>query len=163
QAVRATETVPAGRVLALDDVVGSRFGYAHSVGELTILGTDTSFLTTSRAYTAGDNGTFGQFLPGMASADALGPGETHTAAAPVPPHRGVERGAGIPGAGPAAGACGGGLAARDHDALGARDRGRPRDRHRRRPGPRRDAQLPRGLRGGRARRQGRSLRDADRR
>lgn len=79
QAVRATETVPAGHVLALNDVVGSEFGYAGSIGELTILGPDTSFLTTSRAYTQGDNGTFGQFVPGFQSADALAPGETATA------------------------------------------------------------------------------------
>ncbi|HEY2798533.1 MAG TPA: S8 family serine peptidase [Thermoanaerobaculia bacterium] len=81
QAVRATETVPAGRVLALNDVVGSEFGYADSIGELTILGADTSFLTTSRAYTQGGtgNGTFGQFVPGISSAEAFGPGETATA------------------------------------------------------------------------------------
>ncbi|HEY1251000.1 MAG TPA: S8 family serine peptidase [Thermoanaerobaculia bacterium] len=79
QAVRATETVPAGRVLALDDVVGSEFGYAESIGELTILGADTSFLVTSRAYTQGGNGTFGQFVPGFSSADALGFGEAATA------------------------------------------------------------------------------------
>ena len=79
QAVRATETVPAGRVLALNDVVGSEFGYADSIGELTILGADTGFLTTSRAYTQGGDGTFGQFVPGFASAGALGPGETATA------------------------------------------------------------------------------------
>jgi len=79
QAVRATETVPAGHVLALDDIIGSEFGYADSIGALTILGADTSFLTTSRAYTQGDNGTFGQFVPGFASADAIGPGEIATA------------------------------------------------------------------------------------
>ncbi len=79
QAVRATETVPAGRVLALDDVVGSEFGYADSIGELTILGADTGFLTTSRAYTQGGDGTFGQFVPAFSSAAALGPGEVATA------------------------------------------------------------------------------------
>jgi subtilisin-like proprotein convertase family protein len=79
QAVRATETVPAGHVLALDDIVGSEFGYADSIGELTILGADTSFLTTSRAYTQGDNGTFGLFVPGFESVNAVGPGEVATA------------------------------------------------------------------------------------
>jgi subtilisin-like proprotein convertase family protein len=78
QAVKATETIPAGRVLALNDVVGSEFGYAESIGELTVLGADTRFLTTSRAYTQSANGTFGLFVPGFASADALRTGETAT-------------------------------------------------------------------------------------
>ena len=63
QAVLSTRTIPPGHVLALNDVVGSEFGYADSIGELTLLGADTSFLTTSRSYTQGTNGTFGLFVP----------------------------------------------------------------------------------------------------
>ena len=79
QAVMATRTVAPGQVLALDDIVGSVFGYADSRGELTLLGTDTSFLTTSRAYTQGPNGTFGLLVPAFRNAEGLGPGEQATA------------------------------------------------------------------------------------
>ena len=79
QAVTSTRTIPPGQVLALDDVVGNEFGYADSIGELTLVGTDTRFLTTSRAYTQGPNGTFGLFVPAFRSVDALGPGEQATA------------------------------------------------------------------------------------
>jgi subtilisin family serine protease len=78
-AVTATRTVLAGQVLALNDVVGSVFGYADSIGELTLLGPDTSFITTSRAYTQGTAGTFGLFVPAFRSAEGLGPGERATA------------------------------------------------------------------------------------
>ena len=37
QAVRATRTIAPGHVLALDDVVGAEFGYADSIGELTLV------------------------------------------------------------------------------------------------------------------------------
>jgi subtilisin family serine protease len=80
RSVRSVRTVAPGRVLALDDIVGSEFGYADSIGELTVLGPDTRFLATSRAYTAGENGTFGILVPGFASADGIGPGQTASAA-----------------------------------------------------------------------------------
>lgn len=79
QAVTATLSVEPGRVLALNDVIGSEFGYADSIGELTMLGPDTSLITTSRAYTRGANGTFGLFVPAFRSADALASGQTATA------------------------------------------------------------------------------------
>ena len=78
-AVTATRTVLPGQVLALNDVVGSVFGYADSIGELTLLGPDTSLITTSRAYTQGGAGTFGLFVPAFRSAEGLGPGERATA------------------------------------------------------------------------------------
>ena len=53
QAVRATRTVGPGEVLALDDVVGTEFGYDQSIGQLTLIGPDPRFLATSRAYTRG--------------------------------------------------------------------------------------------------------------
>jgi subtilisin family serine protease len=80
RAVRATRTVQPGRVLALDDVIGSEFGYADSIGELTLVGSDTRFLASSRAYTEGTNGTFGILVPGLGGAEGIGPGGTASAA-----------------------------------------------------------------------------------
>ena len=79
QAVRATRVIAPGEVLALDDVVGSEFGYTESIGELTITGPDSGFLATSRAYTHGDNGTFGVFVPSFDTSEGIGPGEKATA------------------------------------------------------------------------------------
>jgi hypothetical protein len=79
QAVTTTRTVAPGQVLALNDVVGSEFGYAESIGELTLLGSDTRFITTSRAYTQSSNGTFGLFVPAFRTGGSLGPGEQATA------------------------------------------------------------------------------------
>ncbi len=79
QAVRATRTVAPGRVLALDDVVGSEFGYANSIGELTIVGPEADAIVTSRSYTRSPDGTFGLFVPSVRRGDGLGPGERATA------------------------------------------------------------------------------------
>src|SRR5262245_9728054 len=79
QAVVSTETIASGRVLALDDLVGAEFGYADSIGELTLIGSGGPVLLTSRAYTPSDNGSFGLFVPGVRSADGLAAGETATA------------------------------------------------------------------------------------
>ncbi len=79
QAVRATRVVAPGEVLALDDVVGTEFGYAESIGELTLTGPNTGFLATSRAYTHGDNGTFGVFVPSFGTSEGIGSGEKATA------------------------------------------------------------------------------------
>ena len=79
QAVRATRTVGPGEVLALDDVVGSEFGYGEAIGQLTLAGPDAVFLATSRAYTRGEQGTFGVFVPSFDTAEGIGPGETATA------------------------------------------------------------------------------------
>ncbi len=79
QAVRATRTVGAGEVLALDDVVGTEFGYDQSIGQITVIGPDAGFLATSRAYTHGDDGTFGVFVPSFLTFEGIGPGETATA------------------------------------------------------------------------------------
>lgn len=74
-ALRATRTVGAGQVLALNDVVFSEFGFDSSIGELTIVGNDAAFLATSRAYTQSTNGTFGQFVPGFRSVGGLALGQ----------------------------------------------------------------------------------------
>ncbi len=79
QAVRSTRTVAPGHVLALNDLVGAEFGYANSVGELTLVGPDTSAIVTCRSYTQGSSGTFGLFVPAFRAADALAPGQTATA------------------------------------------------------------------------------------
>ena len=68
-------TVGAGQVLALNDVICSEFGYDRSIGELTVVGPDTGFLATSRAYTQSANGTFGLFVPGFRSSDGPRPGQ----------------------------------------------------------------------------------------
>jgi hypothetical protein len=77
-AVRATRTVPAGRVLALDDVIGTEYGYADSLGQLTVLSSDTRFLVSSRAYTRGAGGAFGVLVPAADSAAGFGQGQTAT-------------------------------------------------------------------------------------
>ena len=69
-AVRATRTVGASQVAALNDVLFSEFGFDSSIGELTVVG-DAAFITTSRAYTQSTNGTFGQFVPGFRTLTGL--------------------------------------------------------------------------------------------
>lgn len=79
QAVRATRTIAPGHVLALDDVVGAEFGYANSIGELTLIAPTEGLIASSRAYTRGDHGTFGLFVPAFSSRDGLGAGRTASA------------------------------------------------------------------------------------
>jgi subtilisin-like proprotein convertase family protein len=73
-ALRATRTVGAGQVAALNDVVFSEFGFDSSLGELTAV-TNGAFIATSRAYTQSANGTFGQFVPGFRSLSGLSLGQ----------------------------------------------------------------------------------------
>jgi hypothetical protein len=70
-ALRATRTVGARQVLALNDVIFSEFGFDESLGEMTIVASDPAFIATSRAYTRSSNGTFGQFVPGFRSINGL--------------------------------------------------------------------------------------------
>jgi subtilisin family serine protease len=79
QAVVSTRTVGPGRVLALNDLVGSEFGYADSIGQLTVVASTAPVLLTSRAYTPSDNGSFGLFVPSVNSTSGLAAGETSTA------------------------------------------------------------------------------------
>ena len=79
-AVKVTQTIGAGRVLALNDVITSQFGYSDSLGQMTILASDSNFLATSRAYTKGDNGTFGLFVPSVPRSSGIDAG-TGTATA----------------------------------------------------------------------------------
>lgn len=73
-AVKATETIGPGQVLALNDVIASEFHYTDSIGPMTVETSDQNFLVTSRAYTQGDNGTFGLFIPGLATTGGLSMG-----------------------------------------------------------------------------------------
>lgn len=74
-ALRATRNVGAGQVLALNDVIFSEFGFDTSIGEMTVVANDSSFIATSRAYTRSSNGTFGQFVPGFPSLQGLSFGQ----------------------------------------------------------------------------------------
>ena len=87
-AVRAERTLAAGETLALDDVVGSEFGYAESIGGLTLLAPDTRLLAVSRAYTRDSRGSFGLFVPSFSSAEGIGRGQTATS-------NGLARGHGV--------------------------------------------------------------------
>jgi subtilisin family serine protease len=79
-AFRATRTVGAGQVLALNDVIFSEFGFDSSIGEMTIVAADPAFIATSRAYTRSTNGTFGQFVPGFRSSTGLSFGQGRASA-----------------------------------------------------------------------------------
>lgn len=70
-AAKTTRTVGPGQVLALNDVILSEYNLPDSIGQMTVLGPDTNFIVTSRAYTQGDNGTFGLFVPGLKSSGGL--------------------------------------------------------------------------------------------
>jgi subtilisin-like proprotein convertase family protein len=70
-AVRVLQSVDPGHVLALDDVITSQFGYEDTIGPMTIVGSDRGFLATSRAFTRGDNGTFGLFVPSFGAEAGL--------------------------------------------------------------------------------------------
>jgi subtilisin family serine protease len=79
-ALQATRSVGAGQVLALNDVVFSEFGFDTSLGEMTVVANNPSFIATSRAYTQGSNGTFGQFVPGFRTLGGLSFGQGFAAA-----------------------------------------------------------------------------------
>jgi hypothetical protein len=65
-ALKLTEAVSPGQVLALDDVIQSEYGLADSIGQMTIVASpDSPFLVSSRAYSRSVNGNFGLFIPGF--------------------------------------------------------------------------------------------------
>ncbi len=65
-----------GRVLALDDALGSLFGLARTVGSLRIAvkGGPAPLLVTSRTYNRTADGTYGQFIPSVSSGFGAGSG-----------------------------------------------------------------------------------------
>ena len=65
-ALRLTQAVNPGQVLALNDVIQSQYGLADSIGQMTVVASpDTPFLVSSRAYNQSANGTFGLQIPGF--------------------------------------------------------------------------------------------------
>jgi subtilisin-like proprotein convertase family protein len=65
-ALKLTETVGAGLVLALNDVIQSEYGLGDSIGQMTVVASpDFPFLVSSRAYDQSVNGNFGLFIPGF--------------------------------------------------------------------------------------------------
>ncbi|HEU5250022.1 MAG TPA: S8 family serine peptidase, partial [Thermoanaerobaculia bacterium] len=79
-ALRATRSVGAGQVAALNDVIFSEFGFDSSLGEMTVVANDSAFIATSRAYTRSTNGTFGQFVPGFRTLTGLSFGQGRASA-----------------------------------------------------------------------------------
>ena len=72
-----TKTVAANSVLAIDDLIASTFpGQQQTAGSLKITTSSASALVTSaRTYTQTSSGTYGQFIPGVTNADAVGVGQ----------------------------------------------------------------------------------------
>ena len=66
------------QVVALNDIVGSAMQSAGSLGSLEFQGDVADVVITSRTYTQDSRGTFGQFIPGANTAEAIG-GATHAA------------------------------------------------------------------------------------
>ena len=73
-AVVSTRTVGAGRVLALNDVLFSEFGYMQAAGQLTITSDDARFFMTSRSFTDATVGQYGALTPGQQISGGVTPG-----------------------------------------------------------------------------------------
>ncbi len=73
----ASETLNPGEVRLLDSAVQSLFGVTNVGGALHVTtASDSSLVVTGRTYNAVDGGgTYGQFIPAVTSADAVGSGE----------------------------------------------------------------------------------------
>ncbi len=69
-----SRTIPAGRVLALDDVLGDAFGLEEALGSLRIVPSSdqAALIVTSRTYNQVDAGTYGQFISGVRSGFGMG-------------------------------------------------------------------------------------------
>jgi hypothetical protein len=70
-------SIPAGQVLAIDNVLPTMFGATSTGGSIVITtGADTSLVATGRTYTiVSDGGTYGQFIPGVTPVEATAFGE----------------------------------------------------------------------------------------
>jgi subtilisin-like proprotein convertase family protein len=63
-ALRLTQAVNPGVVLALNDIIQSQYGLADSIGQITIVASpDAPFFASSRAYSQSANGNFGLHIP----------------------------------------------------------------------------------------------------
>jgi len=68
-------SIGAGQVTALDDVVQTLFGQANAGGAVHVTTpTDSNLVVTGRTYDKTAKGTFGQFIPAVTPAEALGLG-----------------------------------------------------------------------------------------
>jgi hypothetical protein len=71
-----TVTLPAGGMMAWDDVAVDLFGTpGESSGSIKV-DADGPVLVTARTFNIGDAGTFGQFLPGVPAGDSMTSGQT---------------------------------------------------------------------------------------
>jgi hypothetical protein len=70
-------TVPAGQVLAVDNVLGTLWNAPTGVGAVNITtDNDSQLVVTARTFSRDANGgTFGQFIPGVTASDAVGVGD----------------------------------------------------------------------------------------
>jgi hypothetical protein len=70
-------TIDPGKVTAINDVLPSLWSLARTGGAVTIdAQNDASLVVTARTYSRDENsGTYGQFIPGVTSANAIGAGE----------------------------------------------------------------------------------------
>jgi len=64
-------TVPAGASVKLGDVVGDTFGSSSTSGALYV-GSDKPLVITSRTYNNASSGTYGQFIAGVPTSEAIG-------------------------------------------------------------------------------------------
>lgn len=69
--------IEAGKVTAIDNVLPSVWNLSRTGGAVTIdAAADASLVVTARTYSRNEqNGTYGQFIPGVTSANAVGAGE----------------------------------------------------------------------------------------
>jgi len=67
-------TVGAQQSVKLEDVVEDTFGRTETSGAV-LLGSDRELVVTSRTYNDAETGTYGQHVPGIPAAEAVGPGE----------------------------------------------------------------------------------------
>lgn len=75
-ATAATFTIAPGAVKAIDNVLQAQFGVTNSGGSLVVTTPALSSLVTSaRTYNQTPSGTYGQFIPGVTPAEAVGGGE----------------------------------------------------------------------------------------
>jgi hypothetical protein len=64
----ASATIPAGQVLASDDVLATLFGLDNASGSLRLVAAgQASMVVSSRTYNQTDKGTYGQFIPAVSS------------------------------------------------------------------------------------------------
>jgi len=71
-----TLSIPAGHIAALDNVLPSFFGVSGTGGSIVVTTPSTSALvTTANTYSNSQNGTFGQFIPGVVPAGGIGAGD----------------------------------------------------------------------------------------